>query len=105
MVCVWLGNVSVNTTRRMVLQLKSISHRLNFIVYRYTFRSSWDNHQAVYIINTIKLIEIAIWIHIAVQRVNIIRAVKLVENCDLCYDEKLQYRKILEILQYKRISI
>jgi hypothetical protein len=67
-----LGNVSVNTTRKMVSQLKSISHRLNVIVYRYTFRSAWDHHQAVYIIKTIKLIEIAIWIHIVVQRVLII---------------------------------
>jgi hypothetical protein len=36
----WLGNVSVNTTRKMVSQLKSISDRLNLNVYRYMFRSS-----------------------------------------------------------------
>jgi hypothetical protein len=54
------------------------------------FRSSWDHHQALYIINTITLIEIAIWIHIVVQRVYVI---KVVENCALCYDEKLDYRK------------
>jgi hypothetical protein len=67
----------------MVLQLKSISHRLNFIVYRYMFRSSWDHRQAVYIINSIKLIESII----VVQRVYIIKVVKVVENCALCYDE------------------
>jgi hypothetical protein len=73
------------------LKLKSISHRLNFIVYM--FRSSWDHHQAVYIINTIKLIEISIWIHIVVQRVYIIKAVKVVENCALCYDENCNIEK------------
>jgi hypothetical protein len=55
-----LSNVSVNTTRKIISQLKLISHRLNVIVYRYMFRSSWDHHQAVYIIDTIKLIEISI---------------------------------------------
>jgi hypothetical protein len=90
----------------MVLQLKSISHRLNFIIYRYMFRSSWDHHQAVYIINTIKLIEIAIWIHIAVQRVYIMKVVKVIENCALCYDEKLQYRKnIGNIRVYKNLYL
>jgi hypothetical protein len=68
----------------MLLQLKSISHRLNFIVYCYMFRSSWHHHQAVYIVNTIKLIEIAIWIHIVVQCVYIIKVVQIVENCALC---------------------
>jgi hypothetical protein len=80
-----LCNASVNTTRK-ILQLKSISHRWNFIVYRYMFRSSWNHHQAVYIIYTIKLIEISIWIHVVVQRVY---NVKVVENCALCYDENL----------------
>jgi hypothetical protein len=51
------------------------------------FRISWGHHQAVYIINTIKLIEIAIWIPVVVQRVYIIKFVKFVENCALCYDE------------------
>jgi hypothetical protein len=62
-VTTWLGNVSVNTTMKMVSQLKAISHRLNCIVYRNMFQSSWDHHQAVYIINAIKLIEISWWIH------------------------------------------
>jgi hypothetical protein len=78
---IWLGEVS---------QLKSISHKLNFIVYRYMFRSSWDHHQEVYIINTIKLIEIPIWIHILVQRVPII---KVVDNCALCYYENYNIEK------------
>jgi hypothetical protein len=86
------GNVSVKTTRKMVLQLKSISHRLN--VYRYMFRSSWDHHQEVYIINTIKLIEISIWIHILAQRVPIIKIVKVVENYALCYDGNYNVRYI-----------
>jgi hypothetical protein len=60
---------------------------MNFIVYRYMFRFSWDHHQVVHIINTTKLIEISIWIHIVVQRVTIIKIVKVVENCALCYDE------------------
>jgi hypothetical protein len=68
----------------MVSQLKSVSHRLKFIVYRYMFRSSWDHHQAVYIINTVKLIEISIWINIVVQRVLIIKIVEVVEICALC---------------------
>jgi hypothetical protein len=68
----------------MVSQLKSVSRRLNFIVYRYMFRSSWDHHQAVYVINTIKLIEISVRIHIVVQRFYVIKAV---ENCALCYDK------------------
>jgi hypothetical protein len=72
----------------MLLQLKSISHRLNVIVYHYMFRSAWDHHQAVYIIQTIKLIEIAIWIHIVVQRVPII--IQLYKIVSLCYDEELQ---------------
>jgi hypothetical protein len=63
----------------MVIQLKLISHRLNFIVYCYMFRSSWGHHEAVYITNKIKLIEIAIWIHIVVQRVYIIKVVEVVE--------------------------
>jgi hypothetical protein len=74
----------------MVLHLKLISHRLNFIVYRYMFRSSWDHRQAVYRINMIKLTEISIWIHIVVQRVTIIEAV---ENCALCYDENYNTEK------------
>jgi hypothetical protein len=60
------------------------------------FRSLWDHRQAVYIINTIKLIEISTWIHIVVQRLNIIKVVKAVENCILCYDENCnigKYRK------------
>jgi hypothetical protein len=69
------------------------------------FRSSWNHHQVAYIINTIKLIEIAIWIHIVVQRVYIIKVVKFVEYCALYYDEKLQYRNIFEILEYTRICI
>jgi hypothetical protein len=48
------------------------------------FRSSWDHHQTVYIINKRKLTETSIWIHIVLQRVLII---KVVENCALCYDE------------------
>jgi hypothetical protein len=48
--------------------------------------SSWDHHQAVHI-NTIKLIEISLWIHIVVQRVYIIKVVKVAENCALCCDE------------------
>jgi hypothetical protein len=83
-VAIWLGNVSVSTTRKMVWQLKSISHRLTFILYRCVFRSSWDHHQAVYIINTIKLIEILIWIYILVQRVP---SIKVVENCAFCFDD------------------
>jgi hypothetical protein len=51
------------------------------------FRPSWGHHQAVYIINTIKLIEILIWIHVVVQRIYIIKVVKFVEICALCYDE------------------
>jgi hypothetical protein len=77
----------------MVLQLKSISHRWDFIAYRYMFPSSWDHHQAVYIINTIKLIEIAIRIHIVVQRVCIIKVVKVAENCALYYDENYNIEK------------
>jgi hypothetical protein len=100
----WLGNVSANTTRKMVSQLKSISHILNFIVYSYMIRSSWDHHQAVYIINTIKLIEISIWIHIVVQRVPIRKVLKVVENCALCYDENYNI-KTLEILRIYKICI
>jgi hypothetical protein len=74
----------------MVSQLKSISHRLNVIVYRYMFRSSWDHHRAVYIINTIKLIEISIWFHIVMQCAPII---KVVENCALCYNENCNIEK------------
>jgi hypothetical protein len=51
------------------------------------FRSSWDHQQAVYIINTIKLIEISVWIHIVVQRVYVTNVVKVVENRALCYDK------------------
>jgi hypothetical protein len=80
---IWLGNVSVNTTTK--------SHRLNFIVYRYMFRSSWDHHQAMCITNTIKLIEILIWIHTVEQRVYII---KVVENCELCYNENYNMENI-----------
>jgi hypothetical protein len=82
-VAIRLGNGSVNTTRKVVSQLKSISHRLNFIVYRYIFQSSRDHHRAVCRINTIKLIEISIWINIVVQRVPIR---KVVENYAMCYD-------------------
>jgi hypothetical protein len=99
---IWLGTESIKTTRKMVLQLKWISHRLNFIVYHYMFRSSCDCHQAVYIINIIKLIEISIWIHIVVQHVNIIKTVKVVKYLCLMLWWKLKYRKIL---QYTRISI
>jgi hypothetical protein len=28
---IWLGNVSINTARKMVSQLKSLSHRLNLL--------------------------------------------------------------------------
>jgi hypothetical protein len=59
-ISIWLGNVSVNTTRKIVSQLKSIFHRLGVFVYRYVFWHSWDHEQAVYIINMIKLIEISI---------------------------------------------
>jgi hypothetical protein len=104
--CIWLGNLSVDTTRKTVSQLKSISHRLNFIVYRHIFRSSWDHHQAVYIINTVKLIEISIWIHILGQRVPIIKILKAVENCAFCYDENYNIEKyIIEILEYTKICI
>jgi hypothetical protein len=51
------------------------------------FRPSWDHHQAVHITNAIKLVEIAMWIHI-VQRVCVI---KVVDNCTLYYDDKLQH--------------
>jgi hypothetical protein len=57
------------------------------------FRSSWDHHQAVYIINSIKLIEISIWIHIVVQRVPILKIVKAAENCVLCYDKNYNIEK------------
>jgi hypothetical protein len=52
-----------------------------------------------------KLIEIAVWIYIVVQRVPIIKVLKIVEDCALCYEEKFQYRKILEILIYTRICV
>jgi hypothetical protein len=81
----------------MVSQLKSISHKLNVIVYRYMFRSSWDHHQEVYIINTIKLIEISIWIHIVVQRFPIINIVKVLENYAWCYDENYSIKNIRNI--------
>jgi hypothetical protein len=100
----WLGNVSVSTTRKMVPQLKSISHRLNFIVYRYMFRSSWDHHQAVYMINTSKLIEISVWIRIVMQRIHIIKTVKVVENYALFYDEN-DYIKIKNIRVYKNLYL
>jgi hypothetical protein len=45
------------------------------------------------IINAIKLIEILIWIHIVVQRIYIIKVVKVVENCALCYDENYNIEK------------
>jgi hypothetical protein len=45
------------------------------------------------IINRIKLIEIAIWTHILVQRVCILKVTKAVENCALCYDEKITIQK------------
>jgi hypothetical protein len=48
------------------------------------YLTSRDHHQVVYIINTIKLIEISIWIRIMVQRVYII---KVVESFALCYNE------------------
>jgi hypothetical protein len=35
-----LRNISINTTRKTVLQLKSISHTSNFIIYRYMW-STW----------------------------------------------------------------
>jgi hypothetical protein len=54
------------------------------------FRSLWDHHQAVYIVNTIKLIEIAIWVNIVLQRLPVI---KVVENCALCYDEHYNIEK------------
>jgi hypothetical protein len=54
------GLVSIRQHNKENCITKSISHRLNFIVYRYMFRSSWEHHQAVDIINTIKLIEISI---------------------------------------------
>jgi hypothetical protein len=38
-------------------------------------------------INTIKLIEISLWIHIVVQFIPILKVIKVVENCALCYDE------------------
>jgi hypothetical protein len=57
------------------------------------FRSSWDHHHALYIIITIKLIEISMWIHIVVQRFPII---KVAENCALCYDENYNI-KLVEI--------
>jgi hypothetical protein len=65
-------------------------------------RSSWDHRQEVYIINMIKLIEIAIWIHIMVQRVYIVKVIKAVENCALCC-EKLQYRKNIRV--YKNLYL
>jgi hypothetical protein len=55
------------------------------------FWPSWDHHQAVYIINTIKLIEIAIWIHIVVRLYY--KVVKVVENCTLCYDDNYNTEK------------
>jgi hypothetical protein len=61
----------------MVSQLKS--HRFNF-VYHYMFWFSWDHHQAVYILNTIKLIEISVWIHIVVQHFSIIKIVNNIFN-------------------------
>jgi hypothetical protein len=74
---------------------------LNFNVYRYMFRSSWDHHQAVCIINRIKLIEISILIHIVVQRVLIIKVLKAVENCALCYDENYNIKNIRNITVYQ----
>jgi hypothetical protein len=66
------------------------------------FLSSWDHHQTVYIINSIKLIEIQIWIHIMVQRVLIINIVKVVKICALCYDKNYNI-KILNITVYKNL--
>jgi hypothetical protein len=43
------------------------------------FRSSWDHHEAV-LCNTTKLIELSIWIHILVQRVHIVKVIKVVES-------------------------
>jgi hypothetical protein len=40
-----------------------------------------------------KLIEMAIWIHIVVQRVYIIKVVKVVEDCALYYDENYNTEK------------
>jgi hypothetical protein len=57
------------------------------------FRFSWNHNQAVYTINTIKLIEISIWIHIVVQRVYIIIVVNVVEKCALYYDENYNIEK------------
>jgi hypothetical protein len=66
------------------------------------FRSSWNHHQAVYIINKIKLIEISIWIYIVVQRVYII---KVVENCALCYDENYNIENMRNIRVYKNLHL
>jgi hypothetical protein len=66
----------------MILQLKSVCHRLNFIVYCYMFQSPWDYHQAVYIINTINLTEITI-----------IKTIKVVENFAFCYNENYNIKK------------
>jgi hypothetical protein len=68
-------------------------HRFNFIVYCYIFWSSWDHHQELYIINTVKLVENPIWIHIVVECFYIIKVVNVVENCALCYDENYNIEK------------
>jgi hypothetical protein len=83
----------------MLSQLKSMSHRLNLIVYSYMFLSPWDHHQTVYIINRIKLTEISIWIHISAQRVP---TMKVVENCPFCYDENYNIEK--NIIKYWTIK-
>jgi hypothetical protein len=57
------------------------------------FRASLDRHQAVYIINKIKLIEISVWIHIVVQSGPIVKVVKAVEKCALCYNENYNIEK------------
>jgi hypothetical protein len=88
----------------MVSQLKSVSYRLHVIDYHYMFRSSWDRHLAVHIINTIKLIEISIWIHILVQCVPIIKIAKVVENFALCYDENYNIN-ITNIIVYKNLYL
>jgi hypothetical protein len=49
---IWLGKISVNTTKNG-FTVKSVTHRLNFIVYRYMFWSSMDHHQAVFHIDMV----------------------------------------------------
>jgi phosphoribulokinase len=60
-----------------------------------------DHHQAVYITNMIKLTEISIWIHIVVQRVPIVKTVKVVcrKSC-LRYDENYSIEKYYSIQEF-----